>query len=368
MSLSEVAGQDKAKAVALAWLESGRIPHAILVCGAVGVGKRRFALELAKAILCSKSNSSSCDSCQGCRKIDSFLHPDLHAVMPLPPRRGKREASPEVLREATVEHVLSGSAVPPGNANIAVEHLRQLQRELAYAPTEAPRKIGLIFAAERMHPAGANSLLKILEEPPARVTLVLVSAAPESLLPTVLSRCQRLVLGPLNAEALRQELKGRGVSGERLELAVRMGAGSLQRAQEVAAGEFDEIRRRVEEFLEAGAAKQDEVYWKILDELGNDRGQLECFLQVCSVYLRDLFLLAYGRSESVVQIDRREYLDNLLERVDAARAALEIDRVVETLGHNASTQLVLTDLWRILRRGGRAAAFPPDASLVMEGH
>ena len=70
----------------------------------------------------------------------------------------------------------------------------------------------------------------------------------------------------------------------------------------------------------------------------------------------------------MVQIDRREYLDNLLERVDAARAALEIDRVVETLGHNASSQLVLTDLWRILRHGGRAAAFPPDASLVMEGH
>ena len=172
----------------------------------------------------------------------------------------------------------------------------------------------------------------------------------------------------MNVEALRQELKGHGVSGERLELAVRMGAGSLQRAQEVAAGEFDEIRRRVEEFLEAGAAKQDEVYWKILDELGNDRGQLECFLQVCSVYLRDLFLLAYGRSESVVQIDRREYLDNLLERVDAARVALEIDRVVETLGYNVSAQLVLTDLWRILRRGGRAAAFPPDASLVVEGH
>ena len=111
------------------------------------------------------------------------------------------------------------------------------------APTESPRKVGLILAAERMHPAGANSLLKILEEPPPRVVFLLVSAAPERLLPTVLSRCQRLALGVLGEGDLRRALMDEDVVGERLELAMRMGAGSLERAREVAAGDYDETRR-----------------------------------------------------------------------------------------------------------------------------
>ena len=362
MSLSDLAGQDRARAAA-AWLESGRVPHAILICGVEGTGKRRFALELAKALLCAEQGPYSCDACPSCRRAAALLHPDLHAVLPLPPRRGKREASPEVLREAVVEYALAGGKSPPGNANIAIEHLRKLQRELAYAPTESPRKVGLILAAERMHPAGANSLLKILEEPPPRVVILLVSAASERLLPTVLSRCRRLTLGVMGADELRRTLCADGVSGELLELAVRMGAGSLERAREVAAGGYDETRRLVEEFLVGGAERHDEVYWQTLDKLGGDRGQLERFLHVCGLYLRDLFLLAHGQDGSVVQVDRRAWLDPALETIDAARTALEIDRAAETLGHNASPQLVLTDLWRSLRRGGRAFAEPPEARL-----
>ena len=263
-----------------------------------------------------------------------------------------------------MDYIHGAGATLPSNANIAVEHLRQLQRDLAFAPTESPRKVGLIFAAERMHPAGANSLLKLLEEPPARAVVALVSAAPERLLPTVLSRCQRMILSPLDAATLRAQLEQEGVSGERLELAVRMGAGSLQQAKEVAAGAFDGTRQLVESFLSGGSEQRDEVYWSVLEELGGDRGQLERFLQVCDLYLRDLFLLAHGRDASIVQVDRRPYLESLLEKIDAARASLEIDRAAETLGHNASPQLVLTDLWRGLRRGGSALVPPPDPSLA----
>ena len=204
-----------------------------------------------------------------------------------------------------------------------LSHLRQLQRELAFAPTESPRKIGLIFAAERMHPAGANSLLKLLEEPPARAVVALVSAAPERLLPTVLSRCQRMILSPLDAATLRAQLEQEGVSGERLELAVRMGAGSLQQAKEVAAGAFDGTRQLVESFLSGGSEQRDEVYWSVLEELGGDRGQLERFLQVCDLVSTGSFPDgARLATQFIVQVDRRPYLENLLEKIDAARARL----------------------------------------------
>ncbi|MDE2809617.1 MAG: hypothetical protein OXN90_14480 [Gemmatimonadota bacterium] len=361
---SDLARRDRAGAVAAAWLESGRIPHAVLICGAEGTGKRRFALAWAQAMLCIGSGPFSCNRCPSCRKVASLMHPDLHTALPLLPRRGKQKYSLADLRESVMEYIHGASTALPSNANIAVDHLRQLQRELAFAPTESRRKVGLIFAAERMHPAGANSLLKLLEEPPARAVVALVSAAPERLLPTVLSRCQRMILSPLDAATLRAQLEQEGVSGERLELAVRMGAGSLQRAKEVAAGALDGTRQLVESFLSSGSKQRDEIYWSVLEELGGDRGQLECFLQVCSLYLRDLFLLAHGRDESVVQVDRRPYLENLLEKIDAAQVALEIDRAAEALGHNANPQLVLTDLWRGLRRGGTALVPPPDPSLA----
>ena len=361
---SDLDRRDRAGAVAAAWLESGRIPHAVLICGAEGTGKRRFALAWAKALLCTGSFSSACNRCPSCRKVASLMHPDLHTALPLPPRRGKQRLSPADLRESVVEYVHGARVALPSNANIAVEYLRQLQRELAFAPTESPRKVGLIFAAERMHPAGANSLLKLLEEPPARAVVVLVSATPERLLPTVLSRCQRMILSPLDTATLRAQLEQEGVDGERLELAVRMGAGSLPQAKEVAAGAFDGTRQLVESFLIGGSLQQDEVYWSVLEELEGDREQLERFLQVCGLYLRDLFLLAHGRDESIVQVDRRPYLENLLEKIDAARVALEIDRAAATLGHNANPQLVLTDLWRGLRRGGTALVPPPDPSLA----
>ncbi len=360
----DLARRDRAGAVAAAWLESGRIPHAVLICGAEGTGKRRFALAWAKALLCIGSGPSACNLCPSCRKIASLMHPDLHTALPLPPRRGKQKPSPADLHESLVEYVRGASASLPSNANIAVDHLRQLQRELAFAPTESPRKVGLIFAAERMQPAGANSLLKLLEEPPARAVVALVSAAPERLLPTVLSRCQRMILNPLDAATLRAQLESEGVVGERLELAVRMGAGSLQQAKEVAAGAFDGTRQLVESFLSGGSEQRDEVYWSVLEELGGDRGQLERFLQVCGLYLRDLFLLAHGRDASVIQVDRRPYLENLLEKIDAAQVALEIDRAAEALEHNANPQLVLTDLWCGLRRGGPALVPPPDPSLA----
>ena len=361
---SDLARRDRAGAVATAWLESGRIPHAVLICGAAGTGKRRFALAWAQALLCIGRGPAACNHCPSCRKVASLIHPDLHTALPLPPRRGKQKSSLGDLRESVVEYVHDASAALPGNANIAVEHLRQLQRELAFAPTESPRKVGLIFAAERMHPAGANSLLKLLEEPPPRAVVVLVSAAPERLLPTVLSRCQRMILSSLDAATLRAQLEQEGVSGECLELAVRMGAGSLQQAKEVAAGAFDGTRQLVESFLTGGSEQRDEVYWSVLEELGGDRGQIERFLQVCGLYLRDLFLLAHGCDAAIVQIDRRPYLVNLLEKIDAARVALEIDRAAETLGHNANPQLVLTDLWRSLRRGGTASVPPLDPSLA----
>jgi len=361
VSFERIIGQERAKALAEAWLAARRLPHAVLVCGPEGTGKRRFALELAKAINCREAGVQACDRCPSCRKIDSLLHPDVHALLPLPPRRSKRDdaRASEDMRAAVLNYIEQEGALYRSNTNIARDHLRLLQREMAYAPVEASRKIGLIFEAECMHPAGANSLLKILEEPPPKAVLILVSSAPERLLFTVLSRCQRVSLQRLSQAALKTYFQDAGLERERLELAVRLGGGSLRRAAQVAQGEFDGLRAQVESFLLGGIRREDEVYWSLLDELGarTERGQMERFLEICGVYLRDLFLIVYGREAEVVLVDRLDFLRQLrpffqVEQLEVM--AVEADRAFAYLAGNVNVNLVLADLWRHLRRCSRS--------------
>jgi len=348
-------GQERAKLIAGAWLRSGRVPHAILLCGPEGSGKRLFALELAKALLCR--DREACNSCPSCRKVDAFSHPDLHILLPMPARRGRKESSAEDVRNAVAEFMRGG--IIGGQTNIAIEHLRQMQRNMSYAAAEGGRKIVLIFEAERMHPAGANSLLKVLEEPSADSTFILVSSAPERLLSTVLSRCQRLVLCALSTAVLREHLASLNLAPERLELAVRLGGGSLQRAKQVASGEWDERREQAEAFIRAGAKREDEVYWNTVEELGGDRTQQEAFLQMCAFYLRDLFLVQCEMGDDVTMVDRGAFLDELhpyLPTELIERAMREIDQAAAALMRNAHIQLVLTDFWRCLRRARQVAA------------
>lgn len=369
MSFSQIIGQERVKSLATAWLRAGRLPHAILVCGPAGTGKRRFARELAKGILCQQAEGLACDQCVSCHKVEALLHPDLHVLVPLPPNRRGKSATrgPEEMRNAVVGYLHQGETPFHSTANIAREQLRTLQREMAYAPVESPRRVGLIYEAECMHPAGANSLLKVLEEPSRNAIFILVSSAPERMLSTVLSRCQRLPLQRLGRDVLLAHLSDSGLEPERIELAVRLAGGSLQRAEQVARGELDELRGRVEAFLTAGIGGADDGYWALLDELGarDERGRLERFLELCGVYLRDLFLLAHGLTERTALVDRRAALEQLLPHfsLDQLEAsAVEIDRAFDYLTRNVNVHLVLADLWRCLRSSQRQAVSAQERS------
>ena len=128
---------------------------------------------------------------------------------------------------------------------------------------------------------------------------------------------------------------------------------------------MDELRGRVEGFLTAGVRGEDEAYWSMLEELGarSDRGRLEQFLTLCSAYIRDLFLLAYGRGEEISLVDRRVLLEQLRSQMEVEQIeaiAMEIDRAFDYLSRNVNVNLILVDLWRRLgsevrRRHGTAA-------------
>ena len=361
MSLQRITGQHRAKAQIAAWLTAERLPHSVLITGREGVGKRELAFELARAINC-RIGTDACGECPSCLKTASLSHRDVHALLPLPTGTNRSdEVMIAEMREAALGYLEQHTSLKHSNSNIPRDYIRLLHREMSYAPAEGRRRIGIIFEADCMQPAGANSLLKILEEPPRHAVFLLVSSSPHLLLPTVVSRCQRLDLRPLSTAELTKRLRERGVDQGRAELAARIGAGSVRRADAVIdrAAEFEERRNRVERFLQAGFQQEDGAYWAALEELGAraDRGQLDSFLEICGVYLRDLFLMGQGRAENVTNADRIPWLQGQLRALNLRAlevSAERLDRAYADLHGNINVQLLLAEFWQSLRRCARA--------------
>ena len=155
-------------------LERGRLGHAYLFHGADLGGLELVARTLAKTLNCEQPVRSgdgtgavdSCDACLSCRKIDSDNHPDVLWVRP--------ESKSRIIR---------------------IEQIRDLMQTVYLKPTQAPWKVAMVVAADRLNVNAANAFLKTLEEPPSNSILILLSTEPQRLLETILSRCLRLSFG-----------------------------------------------------------------------------------------------------------------------------------------------------------------------------
>jgi DNA polymerase-3 subunit delta' len=147
---------------------SGKVPHAFLFSGPVGLGKTKVAHEFFKAVNCLESPGYPCDACRNCVKADSGSHPDL---------------------------IMLGAE----NGVIQVKDVRAVISDISLKPFEARLRVIILEPAEQLNKASANAILKTLEEPPQGTVIILVSHKPTMLLPTIVSRCQIIRFTPLDA-------------------------------------------------------------------------------------------------------------------------------------------------------------------------
>jgi DNA polymerase-3 subunit delta' len=198
-----------------AWQQLGRLaekmPHAILFYGASGIGKVHFAQHFAKALLCETPDAEghACNQCASCGWFSQYSHPDFRRVRPEALDDGESGDGEEADSE---ESGKTGKAGKAPSKEIKIDQIRALSDFMNVSTHRQGRRVVLLYPAEALNSAAANSLLKTLEEPPPNTVFLLVTHSLDRLLPTILSRCRKFPLPIPSREEALQWLKEQGIS------------------------------------------------------------------------------------------------------------------------------------------------------------
>lgn len=219
MFFKDIIGQEETKQRLIQEVSEGRIPHALLICGPEGVGKFPLALAYARYLSCTnRSATDACGTCPSCVKFNKLVHPDVHFVFPIvKSAKGKREVCNDYIAEwrkfilnnpyFNLNHWLNAIDAENSQAIIYAKESDEITKKLSLKSSEGGFKITIVWLPEKLHPVCANKLLKLLEEPPEKTIFLLVSEAPEMILPTIQSRTQRFNIRKINEGSIAQVLQ-----------------------------------------------------------------------------------------------------------------------------------------------------------------
>lgn len=320
----ELIGNERAKEILRRMLRQRRVPGALLFAGEGGLGKKLFALELARALNCREPRGSeACGACASCARIGRFQYPAA-------------DDRDEHKRIVWGEHRDVGLLLPY-NRTIYIDAVRDLERESNFRPFEGRARVFLIDGADALNEqneSSANALLKTLEEAPPTTHIILISSRPASLLPTIRSRCQTVRFAPLDVEEVEQFLvKTKARAGEEARLAARLSGGRPGLAREVNLDTYRGRRDAMLGVVEALAQGNERArLLRAAEELGDakNKDEYEPRLDVLELLIRDLWVLALtGEGAAVVNEDLRERLSRLAKGLRPARAASWLSRVEE---------------------------------------
>lgn len=276
MFFQDIIGHDRPVAILKRALNNNALAHAYLFSGESGIGKRLTALSLAAAVNCSaRSRDGGCGVCSSCRRIASGNHPDV-------------------------------SVLAPETDEIKIDQIRAVQEVLALKAFEGSRKVLIVDGAEAMNDAAANAFLKTLEEPPGDSLIILLTAMPQSLLPTIRSRCQELKFQPLPRRLIAEALqKQRGISEADAWFLAALSRGSIGKALGMDVDAEREARQQFTEFIFQLKSLRRHDVLGLAEDAAKDREKFERLIELGAEQCRDMLVFAItGDEQLLVSKDR----------------------------------------------------------------
>lgn len=316
-----------------------RVPHSLLFTGKDGIGKKLFALEIAKSFVCKELRDfQACDKCSNCRRADKFDFPKFD----------DRDAHKQVISS---EHSDIGMVIPYRNS-ILVDAIRDLEKEANFLPYEANARIFLIDDADKMNDAAANALLKTLEEPADSTYIFLITSRPTALLPTIISRCQTIRFAPIeNSEIEDHLIKTKEYPTEDAKILAKLSRGSISNALNINLEDYYQQRIKMLDVLRSLSNQRNfTILLKTSEELSDPKNKdsYEDTLEILQTLIHDIWTLKNNADAVIINFDilpNIEQLSNNIDNQTLSKWLTEIEDLLENLRANLNRKIATDALF-----------------------
>jgi len=318
MSFKDIKGNTRVKNILRKSLQKNRMPNSLLFYGHEGVGKMDTAMVVAKALNCEQATDDACERCSSCKSINSGNFPDVMVISP----------------EKDV---------------IKINQIRMLKKMAYLKPMIGKKRVFIVKNAEKMKNEAANSLLKVLEEPPLFSYIILLTQNPYIILPTIKSRCQMLSFSTVSREDIEELLIQKGYEKEKARIISIFVQGNLKQALSL---EWDEVEERRKEvwniFLSCMGKGKLSNFFKNSSSQFLIRKEVEQTLEILSSFFRDLILIKENGDEHLLMNpDYREEtreVENVFKIEDIMDFIREIDYALYGVKINLNVNLLLSSM------------------------
>ena len=324
MDFSQLIGNDKVKEQLSFLISSKRLPHAIVIEGEEGIGKRTLAREIAYALVCRGESNRPCRECAQCRKAQKGIHPDIF------------------------EYSATGGA-----RSFHVDVVREVINSVYMSPNEAENKIYILGNAHCMNESAQNAILKVLEEPPAYAVFILTVSSRTMLLETVLSRSVVISLDGVDPAKGAEYICAHSENtdyNEALEAMIAFKGNIGKATESLVGGKMQKTVEMVNKLCAAIAAEQEYELIKCASAFSKDRNELITVLELLKTVFRDALIgaktgeLLSGQKDSVRTLSQKFTQEKLLKLYTTA------EELIEMANKNANNALLITKVCYSLRQ------------------
>ncbi len=342
--------------------KSGRIPHSFIFHGIEGTGKDAVAVEFAKLLNCDNPHPElgPCDECKSCKATMQLNSTLFKFITALPVSKKDDDDGDSTLTESDLDvwktELRNKSADPyykidiPKATTIRIESIRQIKKEIYLTGERGKKKIYLLSNADLMKREAANSFLKILEEPPGDSMLILTTSKLNSLLPTIIGRCQKIKFSAIGNYELREYIKESNpeIKEDEARLIVNLSNGSLQNLKNIINCNFLELRNKGINHLRFIVANKYLEISNLITSItaDKDRDLVKQYLYLMQLWFRDLIIKKSRNENRLINRDIEENISNFVTRLQCNEYEIIniLEMFISDVDKNVNLELLLYNL------------------------
>lgn len=368
MKFSDIPGQAKVKDALRALVDSGKMPHALMLCGPSGIGKMMLSRALIQYAHClAPHNGEPCGECAACRQHLSHNHPDVHYIYPIVKSVAQKiltsedridlwqkmlDNYPEMTPERWLDIIDAGNSQP----TIYVQDADAIIRSEAYSSYNSKYKFYVIWLPEKLQLSAANKLLKVIEEPNESTVFLLVTNNEAEVLPTISSRTRKFHLLPASEDELSEYIGRRyGLDSTAAQDIAHLSGGRMAKAVEIAShsGEREEFGSLFRDIMRAAYGKKPEKLREIGDKTaGLGREKIRRFLSYMSMMVRENFIynLKVPQLSSLTK-EEAEFSSKFspfIHHSNVEDIVREIERASLHIERNGNSKIILFSLFLLI--------------------